>query len=119
MKTKFKEIKCEIPFDIFPYKLTVIVSNDILKSRSKYDTILGRKYSNEFAGAIHDTNHDGNSYVFLKSDATPGTIAHESFHVIWELLDFIGANDNNELIAYLMTYIVNNIHVFIKKHWKK
>lgn len=58
--------------------------------------------------AIH-VSGEGRSFVFFKHGVTVGTIAHEAWHVVRHVLTYIGAELENEVVAYHLGYLVNEI----------
>jgi hypothetical protein len=45
----------------------------------------------------------------LKPNVTEGTIAHESWHAILNMLVRVGADLDNEVVAYHLGYLVDEI----------
>jgi hypothetical protein len=53
------------------------------------------------------------TYIFLKPSAGPGTKAHEAWHAVENLREFIHEkNMSEETTAYVLGYIVEGIHHF-------
>lgn len=105
---KLKECKRKFKIDAVPYEFTVIVSNDVTTSRNKLDKIFGHTSTQHFA-AMHSSSGQGFSYIILPEKFELKYIVHEAFHCVWEICEFIGANHNNEFMAYLLSYIVDKI----------
>ena len=114
--TKFKEITKKVRFEIFPIDLIIVVSNDVKQSRSNRNKLLGVIPHDHYSAFHYQCGTT--SYIFLKYDATPGIIAHEAFHCVWSIFEVIGAEHNNEVMAYTLWFIVNDIHKFIKEKWR-
>ena len=53
------------------------------------------------------------SYVFLHPHANVNTIAHESWHVICRMLDYMGCERDDENEAYHLGYLVGKIYDFV------
>lgn len=115
-KSTFKEIKKTIKIDVFPYEVVIVVSNDVKQSRTNRNKIFGETRL-EQAAAIHSTIQSGFSFIFLKHDAPPWVISHEACHAAWEIMDFIGAEHNNEVMAYLNSFVVEQCCKVMKK-WR-
>lgn len=58
--------------------------------------------------AIHVKNVSF-SYIFLPHNARPGTIAHESWHVVRRMFEHVGADLEDEMVAYHIGYLVDQI----------
>src|ERR1700744_594697 len=102
-----KLVEKVVKFDIVPfnYDLIVVVSESIQQSRTNRNDILGYYEPDEAHGAMHCfMNHT--SYIFLEYGADIGTIAHEVFHFVWKLMSWIGAEHNNEVMAYHVGHYV-------------
>lgn len=112
----------EIP--IYRGKLVIILSNDkdkIKKICPIFDD------DNIFAHAIFG-NYKGVQGFFIIINLknkfmkiTPGVIAHEAYHICSFISDKRGITidtNNDEPIAYLTEWIVNEIHKFINKNIK-
>lgn len=109
-----KFIEKIVKYDIVPfnYDLIVVVSDSIQQSRTNRNDILGYYEPDDHHGAMHCyVGHQ--SYIFLNYGADIGTIAHETFHFIWRLMQWIGAEHNNEVMAYHLGYYVREIAKFI------
>lgn len=58
----------------------------------------------------------GKSYLFFQETATAGTIAHEAWHAVNHMLKgFAGAELEDELIAYHLGYLVDQITQFFNQ----
>lgn len=116
---KFKEFKKTIKFPVFlDYRIVIIVSNDKKKSREKImnQFKLIDDVNDDFA-ALHiwiDSNRT--SYLIFSADADVGDIAHEAWHCVRRFMClWAGASFDNEIVAYHMGFITQEIYDFIKK----
>lgn len=51
----------------------------------------------------------------------PATLVHESYHLtnsVWRFIGYTPERDNDEVTAYLQTYIYNKLNEVFEKHWK-
>jgi hypothetical protein len=98
-----------VNFDVFGYRVWVIFTDDLQKSRSKYDRKIGASCVIENAAALHAAvnNH---SYVFLQWKAKPEQIAHEAYHAIDRMMLYAGVAHENENMAYHIGHLVGCIH---------
>lgn len=111
---KLKTFQFEVP--IYNNIINVVVGEDydeflaFLKSHklrwaSKWE--LGSK-----ADAV--TNNTKNGIIIrFKDNPPPGDIAHEAFHAVFMILHDAGmvpSTDSEEAYAYLIDYVVSNIH---------
>jgi hypothetical protein len=118
----FREEKCNIDFDVFGYRVQVIFTTDMQRSRDKYNTILGFSKNMTGAGAMHtfiDPDMDNRSFIFFKWNADAEQIAHESWHAIRRLIMWAGLGYDNEVVAYHLGHLAGNIHRFQKHISKK
>ena len=111
---KFEELVLRFPV-MSNFKVSVVLAED-LKSAAFY--IADRDYlrepnPGEGAEAFTVTSPTGGySTIYLKPDSEMGTIAHESYHAVCNLLKFIGAEQEPEVVAYHLGYIVDAIVAF-------
>lgn len=109
-KLKAKESCSELSFDAFAYEVHVVFTADVPGSRVKRDNIFG-KYDGSPALGLHSYSpEEPFSYLFLRPDAHPSTIAHESWHCVRRMLHYCGAELENEVVAYHLGYLVGFIH---------
>lgn len=115
---ELKEKIFTIEFPVFDYELVVILSSDVMKSRTDRDEEVGEKFTGEPALALHSYNyHNPIAFlIFNEHDVTPGVIAHEASHAVYRLLEWIGATERDEeVLAYHIEYIVDKVWNFVKK----
>ena len=106
-----------VEFPVFSdYIVHVEITSDLKKSLSKYPQteVIPDEESDHCEGmVVHDT--DGClSFLFLKHNASVGTIAHESWHVIKRMLDVMGVEIDSETTAYHLGYLVNKVFQFMR-----
>jgi len=111
---KYKEHKTKFDIPVFLYTVNVILSNDVVEARERLNTILGRWVNGHFE-AMHSNTGGGTSYIILPFDADGRLIAHEAFHCVLAILRFLHSDGEEELDAYLLSYIVEKIESFQKK----
>jgi len=92
---------------LFDYSVTVVVTNDIQASVDKH--LPGVEVDGMTHACHCGVTNNMQSFIFLPTTASAGTIAHESFHCVWQLVQQIGAEPDNEVIAYTLSYLVNRI----------
>lgn len=121
-KTPFKRPGMKIPrfkelvhhFQVFSnFTLRVVIADDI-EAAAHY--VADRDYTEDPTGELGDavcisSPAGGYANVFLKPDCSIGTIAHESYHAVHALMEFIGAYDE-EIIAYHLGFVVDAIVEF-------
>ncbi len=110
---KEKFVEKIIKFDISPfnYDLVVVVSDSVTKSRANRNELLGFYEPDEHHAAMHCwVGHM--SYIFLPYAADIGSVAHEVFHFVWRLMQWIGAEHNNEVMAYHQGHYTREIAKF-------
>lgn len=53
------------------------------------------------------------SYIFLKPNVSVGTIAHECWHAIKNLVNYVNVGIENETVAYHLGYLVDKVFKFV------
>lgn len=105
-----------IKFPVFHnYTVNVEIAPNIEKAVERYKNV----FKIEGWGGEEETNaitvHENwASYMFLRPRTTPGTIAHESLHVIAEIADKTGMKLDDENVAYHLGYLVDKIDGYVK-----
>lgn len=100
----------KIVIPIFDYKLTILVFDRWEEVKHLFDNGPEPK-------AITDIQY-GRSTVAVNSK-NGSSIIHEAEHIknaIWEYIGYIPQRDNDEVDAYLITYIYNKIIDVFHKH---
>jgi hypothetical protein len=125
---KFIEHSMMVKLDIFAQFMMVFFSSDIQKSWKKHKEVFahgtGRTLCKQ-AGAFcaHYQCNDRNMCgIFLPLDASPKEIAHESFHAVISLMDYICADQSTaegELGAHCLGYLVGKISEFKESGFAK
>lgn len=105
-----------IEFPVFSsYMVHVEVTSDLKKSMAKYPLtkVAVDDYGDGDGVAIH-VDKEGFSFIFLRYNASVGDIAHESWHVVHRMMDFLGIELDHETAAYHLGYMVNKIFRFMR-----
>lgn len=106
--------KMTIP--IFNYKLTVLIYDDYSEIEHLFEPV-----STPPKGTTATTYGAALVAIHYKQEST---IAHEAEHVknsIWEFIGYIPQRDNDEVDAYLLTYIyekIKAVHVKFVANYK-
>jgi hypothetical protein len=114
-KTRFGDYETRIKFPMYSnYTMFVVFTDNMVQSRMQ-------RYGSAGAAGECDTNAmvstcDEGCHIFFRTHARTGVIAHESFHAISKMLNWIGVkNADEEVIAYTLTYVVDAVAVFQQK----
>lgn len=100
---------------IFDYKLTIV----IFDKWEELDRLLPKEEMEQEAKAITISQY-GASLVAVNSKRG-SSIVHEAEHIknhIWNYIGYTPQRDNDEVDAYLLTYIYNKITDVFYKHDK-
>jgi hypothetical protein len=109
MKSKFRKFH-------FPalghYVVHVEITSDIAKSLLKYPRTRKVEMDETTNGLAVHTN-EGFSYIFLPYNASVGNIAHEAWHVVRQMMEYLGIKIDNEAVAYHLGYLTNRVWDFV------
>lgn len=111
----YQERQKRIVIKVFNYQIYVVLSSDPNAARAKRNRILGEWTHDDNMAALHCGDSDPTSYVFLPFEADIGLVVHESCHVFWRIMEFIGAKHEDEVMAYTIAYITRETVKFIAK----
>jgi hypothetical protein len=108
---KFAEKTKRIYLAPFDYTVNIVVSNDVKKSAKS------RTSKNEdvpdFAAIHIYSDERPSSCIILPEHPDVSYVSHETFHCVWRIMKYIGAEFNNEIMAYLNGYLVQQICRFV------
>lgn len=114
MKEKVKIIH----FKQYNYKVHIIKTNNIIKSRKKRQSIIGKfKKINgdEFLSGLC-SNNGYESYIFLTPTCNINTLVHECYHAVNRIFEWIVAKEvDEEIFAYTLGYLVEETDKFYNK----
>ena len=97
------------------YHIKVIVTDSV----SEYQHSLGicDHGSNPEASHLFGGSHD--SMLVFHPFPSPGTVSHEAWHAVRQMMLNAGAELDNELVAYHLGYIVEEVHKLLFKNVEK
>jgi hypothetical protein len=115
-----------LTFPVFSdYKIVTTITKD-LSETSRY--IADRDYLKDHNGSDTADAFTATfplkslSRIYLLPDPDMGTVAHEAYHAVRALLERFGCKDDEEVIAYHLGYIVDQIAAFnlsVRSKFKK
>lgn len=93
------------------YMIHVEVYPNLKKLFKKYKATKGLWEKEDKRGEAFTINRSEShmSFIFLKPNVSNGTIAHESWHAIQNLFECVGAELENEMVAYHLGFLVDQI----------
>ena len=99
-----------VKFPAFDYVVEVVLTDDIAKVWARMSKKHGwGDLPTPSAFHTHDPEQGKSLLVFDIEDAYPGTIAHESYHAVRRMFLARGIRADNELVAYHLEHLVNEI----------
>jgi hypothetical protein len=101
-----------IPIDLFNYEARVILTDSITESYKERRDIFGNKSIGNPRG-LCCAMYGGVAYLLLEYAGDAGTVAHETSHLVWDIMDHIGAKHENEVNAYCTGFLIRKITPFI------
>lgn len=113
----------EVKVPIFDSSVRVIVTENIAEARQAFADVFGPSNIHESAGAMCSWNGPKFGLFYQRASMSPGTIAHELYHLTsrildWRLIQF-GSN-NDELGASLNDYLTDVVYAVLEKDpWRK
>lgn len=99
------EVVRRIVVSPFNYTLEVVVSKSVQESAHKRSIPITRNFAAAHCGAADQPF----SYMFLPLDVPMSVMAHEVFHCVWHIMEIIGADHENEVMAYTLSFLIDEI----------
>lgn len=112
---ELKERIKRLDIDPFNYRVYIVITSSVQLSAAKRGVPVG-----DVVGAFHMTPDNGalTSQIVLPLDADPAVVAHEAFHCVWHIMQAIGAQMENEVMAYTLTYLITEILRFMNMEFR-
>jgi len=111
--TEYGDYATWVTFEIMScYQVRLIISKDLNKSaKARLGT---RPSETNGGGFVFNVNGEGRSYLFLEHNAPESTVAHECWHIVHRIMDWCGAELDNEVVAYHLDHMVEKVYEFKK-----
>jgi hypothetical protein len=107
-----------VVFPVFGnYSIEIVVAKDATKARKERDDVYGA-FEGPFY-ALHSFNKEGNALLVFPQGVKIGTIAHECFHAVIAMMDWIGNDASNECAAYHTGYLTQKVYDFVRSRSKR
>jgi len=114
--TEVTEKHKKIRINPFGYDVHIIVTSNFDYSLDKRNLPRSRDFEGYALGLHHKTSvYDTYCHLLFKYNATMDIIIHESFHAVWNLMKCIGAEPEEEVIAYTLDHIATEVAKFVTK----
>lgn len=98
-----------VDFPVFSdYFVHIEIASDFKKAAGKYPATKSLVYDQD--GGEDDGicfGAERSSFIFMKKNFSAGTAAHECWHAVQNMMDFIGAELEAEIVAYHLGHLVN------------
>ena len=119
MKKKKAILKqCDIP--IYEQKMWFGIAESIRELVDQFTSLSEAPdigHCRALSGYVEDIEGNRNFYLFLPYSYTQGMLAHEAFHVVERMAEYMSwEHKDDEPSAYLLTYIVDKFDQFVKKN---
>ena len=104
-------------YELYYYDVQICLAKSILKERNTPANIKRFDGRFDYDGAgLYSFNQDkGVGTIFLVYNTDAGTIAHECWHCVKRMFEYVGAHLDNELVAYTLGYLVNEVNKLKQK----
>ena len=114
-----KEYTKHLIVKVLNHEVYIVVTGDVKESRIRRTRLLGDVDLHPHVRALFSSNGCGVSFIFLPLDCENYVRCHEAYHCVNEIMRFIGANHENEVVAYTLSYLIDEIDKFLEKIEKK
>jgi len=108
-RNKMIEFKSKIPLPVYNYNIFVHFTDDLVASA---DALASKGMLNKDHGIDKTADgfhvrmpNDSYSFIVLKIKAAPNHVFHEVYHAVSTMFRWIGANHEEEVMAYTLGYV--------------
>lgn len=116
---QFQEKVKKLTIEVLNHDVYIVLTNDVKTSRMKRNNILGPMDLHPNVAGICSATGGGRTYIFLHFKAQAKIIAHECNHACSSIMDFMGAKYEHEIMAYSLTYLIDEVYNFRNSLAKK
>lgn len=107
------------------YRLSIVITDNIIKSRKKYDKDLG-EFGDDYPedtsiGGLHSYHPKSDSmysYIFIDPTSPANSVPHEALHATFRITNLVGiqyCDHSEEAYCYLLGYIYDKILLTLNK----
>lgn len=114
MRERQKTIKFPVWSD---YTVRIIITRDFATSAKMHcdsDVEISCKALTIHIGDDNDSETK-QSFIFLMPDCDVDSLVHECWHVVYRMMDYFGASLEDEVVAYHLGYLTQQVYDFVKK----
>ena len=109
-RTRKQDKTKSIRFPVFAnYEIKIVFTHDFEKSFKRFEYLKNEKPDKDVDGITCQVIGEGLTYIFIKYGSDTGTMAHEAYHAVCNLLRDRNAELSDEVVAYHLGYLVNKI----------
>jgi hypothetical protein len=102
-----------IPFPVFvDFKVIVEVTSNVGKSALRRKETRKANIDERTEAFVITVKEKFTSYLVLPHNSSPGTIAHECWHIVEDLMEIYELKPESETTAYHLGYLVDEIYKF-------
>jgi predicted MPP superfamily phosphohydrolase len=95
------------------YRVQIVFCSDLVKAKNSRSKAKAKEIK---AIAFTQTFENKYSRIYFTLDkADAGTIAHECYHAVVNVLDYLEAKQDEEIVAYVLDYLVGEVTKFKEK----
>jgi hypothetical protein len=120
---KVKIYRTKIPLPIYGYTVHLIYTDNLeeaFKQEMVKDKLTITWFPGDGSEGFHIHPKDRNfAYIFLKMGASLDEMVHEAYHGVCGLMKWIGAEDEEEIMAYHLGYLVSLMNTDFQDAKKK
>lgn len=113
---KLKERIKRVDIDPFNYTVIIVLTNDLHASAHNRGLHFGPGVA-----AFHLGADEGMlaSQIVLPPHADMAIVAHECFHCVWHIMHSIGAQMEEEVMAYTLMFLMSEVRTFMETKPKR
>ena len=116
--TYLSEQTHEIKLPVYGFIIQFVKTKSIYESRNQRSVEIGEIVTKEYCDTLSALMSCCHSkplcFVFFTDSVKVGEVAHECWHVVFQIMDWIGATIEDEVCAYLLDYLVEEAWAFVK-----
>ena len=122
IKARESEYISKVPFPPFEFTVFIVFTDNVVQTANNLAEQGFMRKNHEIdatTGAFTVRNLNGYTILVFPQTTDSGQIGHEAYHAVCCMMNWIGAENEEEITAYVLGYLIQFIHTDLEIAKKK